>query len=153
MRYLPPGSMRRQRWLGRLEGSITTVVLVCLLGFGFVAAIPAELYRPAPATPRPTPEGRPAWIQNVPMPPCGPGKDCSELGDGPSTLLPHFGPSPTPNNTNQVPEPGTLALVGAGIALMMKAKWTTRQGDCYRSPSLARATEELKKLVHYYEVK
>ena len=126
MRYLPPGSMRRQRWLGRLEGSITTVVLVCLLGFGFVAAIPAELYRAVPATYHPTPQGEPARIQSTQMPPCGPGKDCSELGDDPSTLLPHFGPSPTPNNTNQVPEPGTLALIGAGVALMMKAKRVTR---------------------------
>ena len=133
MRYLPPGSMRRQRWLGRLEGSITTVVLVCLLGFGFVAAIPAELYRAAPATYRPTPQGEPARIQSMQMPPCGPGKDCSELGDGPSTLLPRFGPAPTPNtphNTNQVPEPGTLTLIGVGAALMMrKAKRTTRQGE------------------------
>ena len=130
MRYLPPGSMRRQRWLGRLEGSITTVVLVCLLGFGFVAAIPAELYRATPATYHPTPQGEPARIQNMQMPPCGPGKDCSELGDDPSTLLPHFGPSPTPNNTNQVPEPGTLALIGVGAALMMrKVKRTTRQGE------------------------
>ena len=48
MRYLPPGSMRRQRWLGRLEGSIASLVLVCLLGLGFAAATPAELYRPAP---------------------------------------------------------------------------------------------------------
>ena len=133
MRYLPPGSMRRQRWLGRLEGSITTVVLVCLLGLGFVAATPAELYRAAPATYRPTPQGEPARIQNMRMPPCGPGKDCSELGDGPSTLLPRFGPAPTPNtphNTNQVPEPGTLTLIGVGAALMMrKAKRTTRQGE------------------------
>ena len=122
MRYLPPGSMRRQRWLGRLEGSITTVVLVFLLGFGLIAVAPTELYRPAPATHHPTPQGEPARIQNMQMPLCGPGKDCSELGDGPSTLLPHFGPSPTPNNTNQVPEPGTLALIGAGIALMMMRK-------------------------------
>lgn len=133
MRYLPPGSMRRQRWLGRMEGSITTVVLVCLLGLGFVAATPAELYRAAPATYRPTPQGEPARIQSMQMPPCGPGKDCSELGDGADTMLPRFGPVPTPNtphNTNQVPEPGTLALVGVGAALMMrKAKRTTRQGD------------------------
>ena len=133
MRYLPPGSMRRQRWLGRLEGSIAALTLVCLLGFGVIAATPAELYRPAPATPRLTPEGRPARIQNVPMPPCGPGKDCSELDDGADTVLPRFGPAPTPNtphNTNQVPEPGTLALLGAGIALMMrKAKRTTKQGE------------------------
>lgn len=50
MRYLPPGSMRRQRWLGRLEGSIAALILVGLLGIGFIAAAPAELYRPAPAT-------------------------------------------------------------------------------------------------------
>ena len=130
MRYLPPGSMRRQRWLGRLEGSIATLTLVCLLGFGVIAATPAELYRPAPATPRPTPEGRPARIQNVPMPPCGPGKDCSELDDGGVAERPHFGPSPTPNNINQVPEPGTLTLIGVGAALMMrKAKRTTRRGE------------------------
>ena len=133
MRYLPPGSMRRQRWLGRLEGSIASLVLVCLLGLGFVAATPAELYRPAPATHHSTPQGSPARIQNVQMPPCGPGKDCSELGDDTDTVLPRFGPAPTPNtphNTNQVPEPGTLTLIGVGAALMMrKAKRTTRRGE------------------------
>ena len=123
MRYLPRGSMRRQRRLGRLEGSIATLALVCLLGFGFIAATPAELYRPAPATHHPTPEGGPARIQNVQMPPCGPGKDCSELDDGVIALLPRFGPSPSPNtqhDTNKAPEPGTLALIGAGIALMWR---------------------------------
>ena len=123
MRYLPPGSMRQQRMLGRLEGSIATLALVCLLGFGFIAATPAELYQPAPATYHPKPEGGPARIQHVQMPPCGPGKDCSELDDGEVALLPRFGPSPTPNvqhNTNQVPEPGTLALISAGIALMWR---------------------------------
>ena len=133
MRYLPPGSMRRQRWLGRLEGLIVTLTLVCLLGFGVIAATPTELYRPAPATHRPTPEGRPARIQSMPMPPCGPGKDCSVLDDDTDTVLPRFGPAPTPNtpnNTNQVPEPGTLTLIGVGIALMMrKAKRTTRRGE------------------------
>lgn len=133
MKYLPPGSMRRQRMLGRLEGSIATLALVFLIGFGLIAAAPTELYRAAPATYHPTPQGEPARIQNIQMPPCGPGKDCSELGDGPSTLLPRFGPVPTPNtphNTNQVPEPGTLTLIGVGAALMMrKVKRTTRQGE------------------------
>ena len=130
MRYLPPGSMRRQRWLGRLEGSIAALILVGLLGIGFIAATPTELYRPAPATYHPTLEGRPARIQSMPMPPCGPGKDCSELDDGADTMLPRFGPVPTPNNTNQVPEPGTLTLIGVGAALMMrKAKRTTSQGE------------------------
>ena len=121
MRYLPRGSMRRQRRLGRLEGSIATLALVCLLGFGFIAATPAELYRPAPATHHPTPEGGPARIQNVQMPSCGPGKDCSELDDGAVALLPRTGPqlAPLPQErtpANTVPEPGTLALIGAGLA-------------------------------------
>ena len=123
MRYLPRGSMRQQRMLGRLEGMFVALALVSLLGFGFIAAAPAELYRPAPTTYHPKPEGRVAQFQNVQMPPCGPGKDCTELDDGAVVLLPRFGPSPTPNmqhNTNQVPEPGTLALIGAGIALMWR---------------------------------
>ena len=126
MRYLPPGSMRQQRMLGRLEGLIGALTLVSLLGFGFIAAAPAELYRPAPTTYHPKPGGGPAQIQYVQMPPCGPGKDCSELDDGEVALLPRFGPSPAPSNTHNVPEPGTLALVGAGIALMMKATRVTR---------------------------
>ena len=130
MRYLPPGSMRRQRWLGRLEGSIVTLTIVCLIGFGVIAAAPTEMYQSAPATYHPTPEGRPARIQSMPMPPCGPGKDCSELGDDTFYLPPHF-PPPSPNaQHNQVPEPGTLTLIGVGAALMMrKAKRTTRQGE------------------------
>ena len=123
MRYLPRGSMRRQRRLGWLEGSIVTLALVFLLGFGVIAAAPAELYQSAPTTYHPKPEGRAIQFQNVQMPQCGPGKDCSELDDGVIALLPRFGPLPTPNvqhNTTQVPEPGTLALIGAGIALMWR---------------------------------
>ena len=122
MRYLPRGSMRRQRRLGRLEGSIATLALVCLLGFGFIAATPEELYRPATATHHPTPEGGPARIQNVQMPPCGPGKDCTEVEhDGALTLLPRTGPQPAPlpqtqHQAHNVPEPGTLALIGAAMA-------------------------------------
>ena len=103
MRYLPRGSMRRQRRLGRLEGSVAALALFALLGFGLIAAAPAELYRPAPATHHPTPRGEPARIQPVQMPPCGPGKDCSDL-----------------DVVRTVPEPGTLALIGAGLALMWR---------------------------------
>ena len=106
VRYLPPGSMRRQRRLGRLEGSVATLSLVALLGFGLIAATPAELYRPAPATYHPTPEGGPARIQAVQMPPCGPGKDCADA-----------------EIVRTVPEPGTLALIGAGLAGMI---WRAR---------------------------
>lgn len=111
MRYLPRGSMRRQRRLGRLEGSIATLALVCLLGFGFIAATPAELYRPAPATHHPTPAGEAAPAVGIQIPPCtGAGKDCSEPDA--ITLLPRT-----------VPEPGTLALIGAGLAGLI---WRTR---------------------------
>ena len=112
MRYLPRGSMRRQRRLGRLEGSVATLAIVAL-----IASAPAELYRPAPAT-----HHRPARIQHVQMPPCGPGKDCTEVEpDGAITLLPRTGPQPAPlpqtqHQAGNVPEPGTLALVGAGLA-------------------------------------
>ena len=131
MRYLPRGARRQQRMLGRLEGSIATLAIVCLLGFGFIAATPAELYRPAPTTHRPTPEGGPARIQHVQMPPCGPGKDCTEVEpDGSVALLPRTGTRPAPlplpqerPPANTVPEPGTLALIGAGLAGMI---WRAR---------------------------
>ena len=124
MRYLPRGSMRRQRRLGRMEGSVATLAIVALLGFGLIASAPAELYRPAAATHHPPPEGGPARIQHVQMLPCGPGKDCTEVEpDAAITLLPRTGPPlaqlPLPQErtpANTAPAPGTLALIGAGLA-------------------------------------
>lgn len=105
-RYLPPGSMRRQRILGRLEGSLGILALVAAIGAVLVAATPAEIYRPAPATVRPTPAGEESPRITVQIPPCtGEGKDCAD-----------------PVRT--VPEPGTLALIGAGIAGMI---WRARK--------------------------
>ena len=88
VRYLPPGSMRRQRRLGRLEGSVGTLLLVCAIGFGLVSATPAELYQPAPATLHPTPAGEAAPGIALQIPPCtGAGKDCSDIDpDGAVTL-------------------------------------------------------------------
>lgn len=121
-RYLPPGSMRRQRRLGRLEGSVGTLVLVCAIGFGLVAATPGELYRSAPATLHPTPAGSAALGIAMQIPPCtGAGKDCAEVEpDGAVTLLPRTGPQPAPlpqvqHHAGHVPEPGTLALIGAAL--------------------------------------
>ena len=122
-RYLPPGSMRHQRRMGRLEGSVGTLLLVCAIGAGLVAATPAELYQPAAATVRPDPIGRAAPDVRVDLPPCtGTSKDCAEAEpDGAVTPLPRAGPQPAPLPQTQhqayhVPEPGTLALIGAALA-------------------------------------
>lgn len=123
VRYLPPGSMRRQRRLGRLEGSVGMLALVCAIGAGLVAATPAELYRPAAATVRPLPQGTPAPDVRVEIPPCsGAGKDCGPE-DSPAPILrepvvPQHHAAPRP-----LPEPGTLALLGAGVAALA---WRTR---------------------------
>jgi hypothetical protein len=122
--YLPAGSMRRQRRLGRLEGSVGTLLLVCAIGAGVVAATPAELYRAAPATQRPTADGEPAPAVSLQIPPCvGTGKDCTDPDDV-ITLLPRTGPMPAPlphlqHEARAVPEPGTLALIGAGLASLL----------------------------------
>lgn len=106
-RYLPPGSMRRQRRLGRLEGSIGTLLLVLAIGAALVAATPRELYTPAPATVRPAPTGTPGHLAGVAIPPCtGMGKDCSEADSHHAAI-------------HTVPEPGTLALIGAGLASLL----------------------------------
>ncbi|MGL4263571.1 MAG: PEP-CTERM sorting domain-containing protein [Afipia sp.] len=117
-RYLPPGSMRRQRRIGRLEGSVGMLALVCAIGAGLVAATPAELYRPAAATVRPLPQGTPAPDVRVEIPPCsGAGKDCSpEDTTAPilrEPVVPQHHAAPRP-----LPEPGTLALLGAGVAAL-----------------------------------
>ena len=117
-RYLPPGSMRRQRRMGRLEGSLGTLVLILAIGAALVAATPPELYRPAAATVRPLPQGTPAPDVRVEIPPCsGAGKDCSPE-DAPAQILrepvvPQHHAAPRP-----LPEPGTLALLGAGVAAL-----------------------------------
>ena len=123
VRYLPPGSMRRQRRIGRLEGSVGMLALVCAIGAGLVAATPPELYRAAAATMRPLPQGTPAPDVRVEIPPCtGAGKDCSPE-DTPAPIqrepiVPQHHAAPRP-----LPEPGTLALLGAGVAALA---WRTR---------------------------
>ena len=123
VRYLPPGSMRRQRRIGRLEGSVGMLALVCAIGAGLVAATPPELYRPAAATVRPLPQDTPAPDVRVEIPPCsGAGKDCSPEDTPAPTqrepVVPQHHAAPRP-----LPEPGTLALLGAGVAALA---WRTR---------------------------
>ena len=123
LRYLPAGSMRRQRRIGRLEGSVGMLALVCAIGAGLVAATPPELYRPAAATVRPLPQGTPAPDVRVEIPPCaGVGKDCTPEG----TPAPIQREPIVPQHhaaTRPLPEPGTLALLGAGVAALA---WRTR---------------------------
>ena len=118
VRYLPPGSLRRQRRIGRLEGSVGTLLLVCALGAGLVAATPPELYRPAAATVRPLPQGTPAPDVRVEIPPCtGVGKDCAPADPSApiqrEPIVPQHHAAPRP-----LPEPRTLALLGAGVAAL-----------------------------------
>ena len=117
VRYLPPGSMRRQRRIGRLEGSVGMLALVCAIGAGLVAATPPELYRPATATVRPLPQGTQAPRIVVEIPPCsGHGKDCSDPDPAAprAQIVPNQDPAARP-----LPEPGTLALIGAGLASLL----------------------------------
>jgi len=87
---------RRQRRRDWVAGSVTTLAVVGVLGFGLIAAAPPEMYRPAPATYHPTPSGSAARIQYVHIPPCtGVGKDCTDVGpDGGALLIPRTRPLP-----------------------------------------------------------
>lgn len=116
LRFLPRGSMRRQRRRGQLEGAAAMLVLFCVLGAAMVAAMPAELYRAAPATVRPLPQSTQAPRIVVEIPPCsGHGKDCSDPDPAAprAPAVPNQDPAARP-----LPEPGTLALIGAGIAAL-----------------------------------
>lgn len=102
-RLLPPGTLRRLRlkWfaLGVFLG-----VLVCIVFAMWLAAIapPEMAYRGVSPAPRAlVADIRHASVQ---IPPCvGNGKDCEQI--------------------NTVPEPGTLALIGAGLAWIL---WRAR---------------------------
>ena len=123
--HLSRRAARRQRRRDWVAGSITTLAIVGVIGFGLIAAAPSEMYQPAPATYHPTPSGSAARIQYVPMPPCtGAGKDCIDVGpDGTALLIPRTGPLPRVQpQVRYVPEPGTLALIGVGIALLLRSR-------------------------------
>lgn len=105
LRILPPGSMRRQRRRGRIEGVLGTLILLACIGAAVIAATPVELYRSA----RPTTDGeRGAALHfaRAPLPPCNDAsaKDCMAVAD----------PVVRP-----IPEPGTVALVAIAAAGMV----------------------------------
>jgi len=108
-RYLPPGSMRAQRRRGRIEGSVATLAVVAAIGLAMIAATPVELYRPAAATP--AANSAPIdQFERVPLTPCTDwgSKDCMNVDRQQAVYT--------------VPEPGTLALIGAALVGM----WTKR---------------------------
>lgn len=111
VRYLPPGSMRRQRRLGRIEGSLMTALIMIAMGAATIAATPPELLTRATYTERPAAHGE-AYIDTpLALPPCiGQGKDCMPIEPAAHTAAPHQ------HQARHVPEPGTLALIGAAMA-------------------------------------
>ena len=108
-RYLPPGTLtalrKSQRRRGRIEGSLGTLACVAALGLAVVAATPPELYRPAPASAAAN-TAPIDHFERVPLTPCTDwaSKDCMNLDRQQAVYT--------------VPEPGTLALVGAALVGM-----------------------------------
>lgn len=108
-RYLPPGSMRSQRRKGRIEGAAGMALFGLLAGLAAIAMTPVELYRQALATPEPRPH-TPMQFDRAALLPCTDvsAKDCMAVA------------YPT---VHTIPEPGTIALVGAAAAgAMWRAK-------------------------------
>lgn len=141
LRMLPPGAITEARQNAFFAGFSTAAALGLIAGAAVVAATPTELYRPAPATPRPTPAAIAPIAPRVALPPCtGTGKDCTEAEPDPVSgatnrvvppLLPGI-PPPAPQTDPQagggsgavraLPEPGTLGLIAAGVAAIFIAK-------------------------------
>lgn len=102
LRILPPGSMRRQRRRGRIEGAVGMLILLACIGAALFAATPVELYRSA----RPTnnsERGAALHFARAPLPPCNDAsaKDCMAAAN----------PVVRP-----IPEPATAVLVGTVLA-------------------------------------
>ena len=109
-RRLPAGTLTRLRikWLGLgvALGISTTAALAMYLA----AIMPPELaYRSAAATLHPIPGPAHPPAPQVELPPCtGQGKDCSEVEPDAASQ----------GVARTVPEPGSLAMVGAGLAAL-----------------------------------
>ena len=102
IRYLPPGSMRRQRRRGRIEGALGMLILLACIGAAVIAATPVEIYRAARQTDA-AERGAPLHFGRLPLPPCtdSGAKDCMAVAD----------PVVRP-----IPEPGTATLVSIAAA-------------------------------------
>ena len=102
-RYLPPGSMRKQRRKGRIEGAAGMLTLLACAGAALIALTPPEMVRATYAGQEKA--APPLHFDRVPLPPCTDmeSKDCIRTDD-PKRLV-----------VNTVPEPGTLALIPAAL--------------------------------------
>lgn len=104
-RYLPPGTMRKQRRRGRIEGSVATLLATSAIGAALVAMTPLEIYRAARPT-RDGERGTAMHFAHAPLPPCTDrqAKDCMAMEDP---------------EVRTIPEPGTMALIGTALVGMM----------------------------------
>lgn len=109
-RRLPAGTLTRLRikWLGL--GVALGISTTAALAMHLAAIMPPELaYRSAAATLHPIPGPAHPPAPQVELPPCtGQGKDCSEVEPDAAAQ----------GVARTVPEPGSLAMVGAGLAAL-----------------------------------
>lgn len=110
-RYLPPGSMRKERRSGRIEGFLFAALafVVAMLMLLFLALL---ILRPAAVSAGCCAQSccAPAYTPHQPPVTCQPAKD-------PARPLAHVTPS---GMAQPVPEPGTLALIAAGTLALWR---------------------------------
>ena len=128
MKILPPGTLRKTRWIGRAQGAAIVIALQALAGAAYIAssAPPVQRYQPAPATiqPVPIPDGR-KGLRAAPryeVDPCIPTKENTEPCGPGRRATPFYAPDMRHKAHNAAPVPGTLGLMGAAIVAWLAAR-------------------------------